>query len=122
MTRVCGGRQLSLPVAADFSDRRYQAPPSTILQFKNQKHGTTSQPQTVTLTNEGKTALKITSIRTSPFFAATTSCGKTLMTKASCKITVTFTPTAAGTFSGTVQISDSASSKPQVIAVSGQAH
>ncbi|MGH9495713.1 MAG: FG-GAP-like repeat-containing protein [Candidatus Sulfotelmatobacter sp.] len=94
--------------------------PINPLSFKNQKQGTTSPPQTVTLTNEGKATLSITSIRATGEFGATSTCGKTVAAKASCTISVTFSPKAAGVFSGTVQISDSASSKPQVIALSGK--
>jgi FG-GAP-like repeat/Abnormal spindle-like microcephaly-assoc'd, ASPM-SPD-2-Hydin len=94
--------------------------PITPLSFKNQKQGTTSPPQTVTLTNEGKASLSITSITTKGEFGATSTCGKTVAAKTSCSISVTFSPKAAGAFSGTVQINDSASSKPQVIALSGK--
>jgi hypothetical protein len=48
------------------------------LSFTNQKHGTTSQPQVVTLTNEGKASLAISSIRTMGQFGATSTCGKAL--------------------------------------------
>ena len=94
--------------------------PITPLSFKSQKRGTTSLPQTVTLTNEGKATLAITSIKTTGNFGATSTCGKTVATKASCTISVTFSPKSPGVFSGTVQITDSASSKPQVIALSGK--
>ena len=94
--------------------------PITPLSFTNQKHGTTSPPQTVTLTNEGKASLTITSITIRGEFGATSTCGKAVAAKASCTISVTFSPKGAGAFSGTVQINDSASSKPQVIALSGK--
>jgi hypothetical protein len=96
--------------------------PITPLSFANQKHGTTSPPQTVTLTNEGKAALSITSIKTTGEFGATSTCGKKVAAKASCTISVTFSPKKAGAFSGTVQINDSASSKAQVIALSGKGY
>jgi hypothetical protein len=94
--------------------------PLSLLSFKNQKHGTTSPPQTVTLTNEGKTTLFITSIKATGEFGKTSTCGKTVAAKASCTISVTFSPKSAAVFSGTIQINDSASSKPQVIALSGK--
>jgi hypothetical protein len=96
--------------------------PFSLLNFTNQKHGTTSPPQTVTLTNEGKASLSITSIKTTGEFGATSSCGKSVAAKASCTISVTFSPKGAGEMSGTVQIQDSASSKPQVIALSGRGY
>jgi hypothetical protein len=96
--------------------------PVTPLFFRNQKGGTTSPPQTVTLTNEGKASLSIGSIKTTGEFGATSTCGKTVASKASCTISVTFSPKDAGAFSGTVQIHDSASSKPQVIVLSGKGY
>jgi hypothetical protein len=96
--------------------------PISSLSFKNQKHGTTSQPQTVTLTNEGKASLSITSIKTTGEFGVTSTCGKRVAAKASCTISVTFSPKGTGEMSGTVQINDSASSKPQVIALSGRGY
>jgi hypothetical protein len=96
--------------------------PFTPLSFKNQKHGTTSPPQTVTLTNEGNATLSISSFKTTGEFGATSSCGKSVAAKASCTISVTFSPKGTGEMSGTVQINDSASSKPQVIALSGRGY
>jgi hypothetical protein len=96
--------------------------PIAPLSFSNQKHGTTSPPQTVTLTNDGKASLSIRSVTTTGKFGATSTCGEAVAAKASCTISVTFSPEGAGAFSGTVQINDSASSKPQVIALSGRAY
>jgi hypothetical protein len=94
----------------------------TPLSFKYQKQGTTSPPQTVTLTNEGKASLSIGSIKTAGEFGATSTCGRTVAPKASCTISVTFSPKGRGAFPGTVQIHDSASSKPQVIVLSGKGY
>ena len=90
--------------------------------FTNQKHGTTSPPQTVTLTNEGKATLSLSSIKTTGEFGATSTCGKGVAAKASCKISITFSPKGTGEMSGTVEINDSASSKPQVIVLSGRGY
>ncbi|HVN17751.1 MAG TPA: FG-GAP-like repeat-containing protein [Dongiaceae bacterium] len=89
------------------------------LTFKNQKHGTTSQPQVITLTNKAKTPLIITSMRTTGPFSATSTCHNTVAPNAHCTISVTFSPKTAGGFSGIVSIIDSASSKPQVISLTG---
>jgi hypothetical protein len=93
--------------------------PTTPLAFKNQKHGTTSAPQTVTLTNTGKTKLRISSMKASTQFGVTSTCGSSVDAGASCAISVTFSPKTQGAKSGTVTIYDSASSKPQVIELSG---
>jgi hypothetical protein len=93
--------------------------PTTPLIFKKQAVGTTSAAQIVTLTNTGKTALKISSMKASNQFAVTSTCGSSVSAGANCTISVTFSPTSEGTKSGTVTIDDSASSKPMVIELSG---
>ncbi len=93
--------------------------PTTPLVFKKQNVGTTSAPQSVTLTNTGKTALKISSMKASSQFGVTSSCGESVGPGANCTISVTFSPASQGAKSGTVTINDSASSKPQVIELSG---
>ena len=57
---------------------RIKFSPLAPLSFKNQKHGTTSPPQTVTLTNQGKATLFITSIKATGEFGATSTCGRSV--------------------------------------------
>ncbi|MFZ0321460.1 MAG: choice-of-anchor D domain-containing protein, partial [Candidatus Sulfotelmatobacter sp.] len=87
--------------------------------FKKQAIGTTSVPQTVTLTNTGATELKMSSMKASSQFGVTSTCGASVPSGADCTISVTFSPKTQGAKSGTVTINDSASSKPQVIELSG---
>jgi hypothetical protein len=96
------------------------------LSFGNQNTGTTSSPQTVTLTNNGNAPLTITSITIAGTnagdFAQTNTCptgSSTLAANATCTISVTFTPAANGTRSGNVTITDNAGGSPQTIALSG---
>ena len=93
--------------------------PTTMLNFQKQAVGTTSGPQTVTLTNTGTTALKIASMKASAEFAVTSTCGANVAAGAKCTISVTFSPTQKGARQGTITIIDSASSKPQVIDLFG---
>jgi hypothetical protein len=93
--------------------------PTTEITFKKQRHGTTSPPQTVTLTNTGKSSLKISSMKATGQFGMTTTCEASVAPGANCTIKVTFSPQTQGAKSGTVSIDDSASTKPQVIALSG---
>jgi hypothetical protein len=93
--------------------------PTTPLHFKKQAVGTTSAPQTVTLTNAGKTALTMSSMKATGQFNMTSTCGASVAPGANCTISVTFSPKTRGAKSGTVTIHDSASSKPQVIELSG---
>jgi VCBS repeat protein/ASPM-SPD-2-Hydin domain-containing protein len=93
--------------------------PTSPLTFNKQAVGTSSAPQTVTLTNTGKTELKISSMKASAQFGVTSTCGSSVAAGANCTISVTFSPKTQGAKSGTVTINDSASSKPQVIELSG---
>lgn len=93
--------------------------PATPLNFKPQKHGTTSKPLTVKLTNTGSAQLKISSMKTSSQFEMTSTCGSSVAAGGTCTISVSFSPTSTGAKSGTVTINDSASSKPMVIELSG---
>jgi Abnormal spindle-like microcephaly-assoc'd, ASPM-SPD-2-Hydin len=90
--------------------------PTTPLVFKKQNVGTTSAPQNVTVTNAGKTALELSSMKASSQFGVTSNC-KGVKAGAKCTISVTFSPTSQGAKS--VTVNDSASSKPQVIDLSG---
>ncbi len=92
---------------------------ATALSFAQQTVGSTSAAQTVTLTNSGTAALKITSVAASGDFAETNTCGSSLVTGATCSIVVTFTPTATGTRPGTLTIADSATGSPQTVALTG---
>ena len=94
------------------------SPVSQSLTFADQTVGFSSAAtQTVTLTSTGQVPLLISSITTTGDFKQANTCGTGLPGASSsqntCTITVTFTPTAVGTRSGTLTISDDATSSPQ---------
>jgi hypothetical protein len=93
------------------------------LSFGSQTVGTTSGAETVTLNNTGKAALSITSIAVTGTdasnFAQTNTCGSSVALGANCTIAVMFTPTALGTRTASLSISDNASGSPQTVALSG---
>jgi hypothetical protein len=93
--------------------------PTTPLNFNKQAVGTKSAAQEITLTNSGKTGLKISSIKASAQFGVTSTCRSGVAAGSSCSISVTFSPKTKGAKSGTVSINDNASSKPMVIELSG---
>jgi hypothetical protein len=93
--------------------------PTTPLNFKAQAVGTTSPPQSVTLTNTGTAELKIKAIKASAGFAVTSTCGAGVAPGAACTITATFSPTKQGAVQGAITISDNASSQLQVIELLG---
>ncbi len=92
------------------------------LSFGGQPINTTSSPKSVTLSNTGTASLSISGITTSSKFAVTSgtnACGSNLAAGSNCLIYVTFTPTATGTQSGTLSITDNASGSPQSVPLSG---
>jgi hypothetical protein len=92
---------------------------STSLTFAAQATGSTSAAQTVMLTNTGTGVLAISSIAASANFGETNTCGSSLAAGGNCTISVTFTPTAAGSLAGTVTVTDNTSSSPQTVALAG---
>ena len=80
----------------------------TSVNFGNQAVGTSSNPQTVTLTNLGSAALskiKIVITGTDFFdFTETSTCGATLASGASCAINVVFKPHATGSRGGSLNV------------------
>ncbi|HUX86944.1 MAG TPA: choice-of-anchor D domain-containing protein, partial [Chloroflexota bacterium] len=91
----------------------------TSLSFGTQTIGTTSGPQTVTLTNSGNDTLTINSIVASADFGENDNCNGSVAAGASCSFSVTYSPTASDTGSGTLTIADNAPDSPQAIALSG---
>jgi hypothetical protein len=93
------------------------------LAFGNQAQGTTSAPQTITLTNTGGTNLSITGISitgtNAADFAQTNSCPASLVAGFSCAIAVTFTPSTTGARSATLNVADNAAGSPQTAALTG---
>jgi hypothetical protein len=89
------------------------------LTFGSQALQSPSAALPVTLTNSGGAALSIASITTSGDFSQANTCGSSLAAGANCTISVTFTPTQTGVRSGSLTITDSASTSPQVVALSG---
>jgi len=94
--------------------------PTTPVSFPFQLFNTTSPPQTVTLTNTGTTALTISSMKATGQFGLSSACGSSVAAGATCDLNVTFSPRSKGPKAGTISIVDSASTKPQVIELSGQ--
>jgi len=100
-------------------------PNPTSLNFGNQTVGTTSAPQQVSITNNGSATLTITSVdftgaNASEFaLASNSTCSASLAAAASCTINVTFAPTAAGTATASVSITDNAAGSPQTVSLTG---
>ncbi|MGH9602678.1 MAG: beta strand repeat-containing protein, partial [Terriglobales bacterium] len=89
------------------------------LDFGDQQVSTSSAAMGLTLTNSGGTTLTLNSITSSGDFTQATSCGATLAAGASCSISVTFTPTAAGTRTGQLTVSSNAAGSPHTAPLMG---
>jgi probable HAF family extracellular repeat protein len=87
------------------------------LAFGNQPVGTPSAARSVTVTNNGLTALGVANVTASAQFSQTNDCGNTLTAGGQCSITVTFTPTAGGAQVGMVNLN--VGSQPYVIHLNG---
>jgi uncharacterized repeat protein (TIGR01451 family) len=97
-------------------------PSSSILNFANQDVGTTSAPQTATITNTGSATLTIASVAASGDFAQTNNCVGSLQAGANCMVNVTFIPKATGMRTGTLTITDNSNGvakTTQTVSLSG---
>ena len=122
LVNACGGGADSAAVSTA------PPPPPTIpkailsasgLSFATLDIGSTSAPQAVTLTNAGTASLSVTGISISGDFGQSNNCGTSVGIGAQCTIQITFMPTAIGSRSGTLSVSDNAAASPQSISLSG---
>ena len=95
----------------------------TSLTFATQAEGTTSAAQNVNLTNNGSGPLAISSVAITGAdlsdFAQTNNCVSPLAAGFSCNIAVTFSPTAVGTRTASVTVTDSATGSPHSVSLTG---
>ncbi|HEV2639815.1 MAG TPA: choice-of-anchor D domain-containing protein [Actinocrinis sp.] len=89
------------------------------LSFGYENVGSTTAAQTVTVANPSASALTISSIVASGAFAETNTCGSSIAAGGSCTVSVKFTPTAGGSQTGELAISNSATSTPIGAGLSG---
>lgn len=81
--------------------------------------GSSSSPQTITLTNQGTQATKLFWMGTGGDFSETNTCGSSLAAGANCQISVTFTPTAGGSRAGALGVFTNATSNPLTVNLMG---
>jgi len=95
----------------------------TRLSFENQAVDMISPPQVVTLRNTGSATLSIASISftgaDAADFAESDTCGSPVAAGGNCTIAILFTPSAAGTRTGSLSIGDNASGSSQSASLSG---
>ena len=93
----------------------------TTLTFGSQAVGTTSATQTVTVSNTGGTTVTFTSIVTSGDFAGATlaQCPSIAVEGTPCTFQISFKPTATGTRTGAITLTDNATGSPQTVTLTG---
>jgi probable HAF family extracellular repeat protein len=117
----------TLPLVAASDTVLSSGPNATLspssLTFSTEVVRTTSAAKAVVLKNNGTTKLNIGNVvitgTNAGDFAQTYTCGSSLAVGASCSISVTFKPTASGSRSAAVDITDNASGSPQKVTLSG---
>jgi len=118
---VAGGYNGTALTSSELYVRFLLSPAS--LSFSSQPVGTTSAPQTVTLSNNESAALTIASVSISGAnvsdFTETNNCVGSLSAAASCSINVTFAPTAAGNRTASVVIANNRSGSPVPVPLIG---
>jgi mono/diheme cytochrome c family protein len=89
--------------------------------FPSTQAGATSAVSTVTLQNTGQAALSITSLSASPavFNVASNTCGSSLAAGASCTASLTFTPAAVQSYTGTLSLVSNAAGSPHTVSLTG---
>ena len=92
------------------------------LTFPNLQVNTPSSAQTLILTNNGNATLNIGSASVIGDFAQTNNCGTSLALGASCQFQITFTPTAGGSRTGTLSLTDNAADSPESITLTGSGY
>ncbi len=91
----------------------------TSVDFGSSPVGTTTPAQSFTLTNNGTAEVAISAIAASGDFGLSYDCGSSLAAGGSCTLNVRFSPSTAGPRPGTLQVTDSAASSPQIASLNG---
>jgi ASPM-SPD-2-Hydin domain-containing protein len=94
------------------------------LTFPGQTVGTTSSPQSVTLTNRATTTLHINSVsltgtNATDFLISFDSCPPDLVAGLQCTVSVEFQPVTVGTRTGSLAFSDNGGGSPQLVNLTG---
>jgi uncharacterized protein YjiK len=93
---------------------------ATSLDFGHSSVGTQTSTQDITVTNSGSADLHISSVSASGDFLETDGCTTAAITPSNyCTVSVSFLPTATGTRTGTLTITDDAGDSPQTVSLTG---
>ncbi|MFG2965982.1 choice-of-anchor D domain-containing protein [Streptomyces sp. NPDC048288] len=100
-TPYCGG--WPAPVYPPYPSEGVTATPGA-LNFGSVPTGSTSDAQTVTVSNPTGSAASVSSVSTSGDYSQTNTCGSSIPANGSCTVSVKFAPTATGSRSGTLTV------------------
>jgi 6-phosphogluconolactonase (cycloisomerase 2 family) len=89
------------------------------LTFASQQVGTKSAAKKITATNNSPSAISVSSIVPSGDFTESDTCEGSIAVGSSCTISISFAPTRGWSVLGSVSITDSATSSPQIVDLSG---
>jgi len=89
------------------------------LAFGDQRVGTTSAPQSVTVRNNGNAPLAISAITATSEFGVSHNCPASVAPGAGCVVSVSFTPSVTGSVVGALNLADNATDSPQSVALTG---
>jgi hypothetical protein len=89
------------------------------LTFSSQSLGTTSAPQTVTLTNKSSASVTVSPVTITGDFAISSNTCTSVTSGHTCTVGVTFTPAATGSLAGTLTINDTGVGSPELVSLMG---
>ena len=121
ITATYGQGATSIPLRIPVIGSRALTSSPSLVSFAGQGVGTNSAQQIVTLINSGNAPINISGVTMSGDFSQTNTCisASPIATGATCAINVTFAPTAVGTRSGTISISDDSNEPGLTVQLSG---
>lgn len=91
------------------------------LSFGPEEIGKTAAAQYVTISNTGSSAASLSNVNVSgDFLLASNTCGTTIAVASGCTVAVTFKPTASGSRSGSLTVTDSAGAQTAILSGTGE--
>jgi hypothetical protein len=90
-----------------------------VLIFPALQVGATSSAQTLTVIDLGSAALTVSNVTITGDFSVQNNCGTVSPAGGTCAVQVTFTPTATGTRTGTLTITDNSAGSPHTVGLTG---
>jgi hypothetical protein len=119
ITDNAGGSPQQISMAGTSSSAALSLSPTSV-SFPAQFVGTSGLPQTLVVTNTGNVTLTITAVTASAAdFGVLSNCTNPVAPGLNCTIGVFFSPTAGGTKTGTLKITDNAGNSPQTVTLTG---